>query len=101
MSKTSNINVRVDSELKAQAESVLAQLGIPVSSAINIFLKQVVMQRGLPFEVKLNTEKPISAGLLSEYDLNLELEKGYSDYVDGNTKVAEDVFNDLRKDYEV
>ena len=75
MSKASNINVRVDSELKAQAESVLAQLGIPVSSAVNIFLKQVVLQRGLPFEVTLNTRKPMSVGNLSEYELNLELEK--------------------------
>lgn len=100
MSKASNINVRIDSELKEQAESILNQLGIPVSSAVNIFLKQVVMQRGIPFELKLHTAKPIGIESLSESDLNLELEKGYADYTSGKTKPAEEVFADIRRDYE-
>ena len=43
MAKTTNLYVRVEPELKEQAEAVLEQLGIPVSNVINIFLKQVVM----------------------------------------------------------
>ena len=57
MAKTTNIYVRLEPGLKEEAEAILAQLGIPVSNAVNIFLKQVVMQRGLPFDVKLPEAK--------------------------------------------
>lgn len=47
MAKTTNLFVRLEPGLKEQAECILEQLGIPVSNAVNIFLKQVVMQRGI------------------------------------------------------
>lgn len=59
MAKTTNLYVRIEPGLKEQAEAILVQLGIPVSSAVNIFLKQVIMQRGIPFDVKLLTTKPV------------------------------------------
>jgi addiction module antitoxin, RelB/DinJ family len=99
MAKTSNINVRLDSKLKEQAELILEQLGIPVSNAVNIFLKQVVMQRGIPFEVKLQSEKPIEIKDLSEESLDIELEKGYIDYLEGNVKPLANAIADIRKDY--
>jgi len=99
MAKTSNIYVRLEPGLKEQAELVLEQLGIPVSSAVNIFLKQVVMQRGLPFEVKLTAEHPVEMGKLTEAQMNTELEKGYTDFIEGKTKSAEQVFANIRKDY--
>ena len=56
MAKTTNLYVRLEPGLKEQAESVLGYLGILVFNAVNIFLKQVVMQRGIPFDVKLPAE---------------------------------------------
>ena len=53
MARTSNVFARVEPEIKQQAESVLEQLGIPMSNAIGIFLRQVAMQKGIPFEIKL------------------------------------------------
>ncbi len=44
MARTSNIFARVEPEIKEQAEQVLQQLGIPMSNAIDLFLRQVVMQ---------------------------------------------------------
>ena len=70
MAKTTNLYVRIEPELKEQAELVLGQLGIPLSNAVNIFLKQVVMQRGIPFDVKLPTTKPIALSELTEIELN-------------------------------
>ncbi|MHC6181013.1 type II toxin-antitoxin system RelB/DinJ family antitoxin [Clostridium sp. JNZ X4-2] len=101
MAKTTNLYVRLEPGLKEQAESVLGQLGIPVSNAVNIFLKQVVMQRGIPFDVKLPAAKPIVLSDLTEIELNEELEKGYTDFTQGNTKSAEKVFSDIRKDYDI
>lgn len=99
MAKTSNVYVRLEPGLKEQAESVLEQLGIPMSNAVNIFLKQVVMQRGIPFDIKLPNNKPVSIADFSEAELNEALEKGYADFKSKNTKPAEKVFSDIRKDF--
>ena len=53
MSKTKTIHVRIDSDLKKNAGYLLNSLGISTSEAIKIFLSQVVLNRGLPFEVKV------------------------------------------------
>lgn len=57
MSKTSSVFARVEPDIKEQAEQVLNELGIPMSNAIGLFLKQVVLQRGIPFEMKLPAKK--------------------------------------------
>lgn len=53
MAKTANLYVRIEREVKEEAESILESLGIPVSSAINMYFKQIILQRGIPFAVKL------------------------------------------------
>lgn len=53
MAKTETIRARVDATLKAQAEAVLDNLGLTAGDAIRLFYKQVALQKGLPFEVKL------------------------------------------------
>lgn len=50
--KTVAKNFRIDSELNRQATELLNGLGLSMSQAVSIFLKQVVLQKGLPFEVK-------------------------------------------------
>jgi DNA-damage-inducible protein J len=45
-------SIRMDSETKKAASDLLSDLGLDLSSAVNIFLKQVILQGGLPFEVK-------------------------------------------------
>ena len=49
--KTSAINIQVDSNVKKEATDVLTELGLSMSSAINLFLKQVVKKNGIPFEI--------------------------------------------------
>lgn len=49
--KTSAINIQVDSNVKKEATMVLTDLGLSMSSAINLFLKQVVKKNGIPFEL--------------------------------------------------
>lgn len=49
--KTANVLARVEPEVKAQAEEIMAQLGVPVSVVINMLYKQIIMTRGIPFQV--------------------------------------------------
>ncbi|MDR0356197.1 MAG: type II toxin-antitoxin system RelB/DinJ family antitoxin [Deltaproteobacteria bacterium] len=55
----SQMNMRIDADLKKEAESVLRELGLTMSAAINIFLKQIVMRGGLPFAVTLPQRRTI------------------------------------------
>lgn len=98
-SKTANLYARIEPDVKEQAENILSSLGIPVSSAINMFYKQIILQRGIPFDVKLPTPQPVNMAALSEEQLNAELEKGYTDMLEGRTRPAGKVFADIRKDY--
>lgn len=50
--------VRIDENLKKQASELFAQLGMDMSSAMNIFLRQCVLRGGLPFSVELPQYKP-------------------------------------------
>lgn len=52
MAKSANINVRIEPEVKANAEALFSQFGITVTDAINMFLHQSIMVGGLPFELK-------------------------------------------------
>lgn len=97
--KTSNLYVRIEPEVKEEAESILAALGIPASNAINMFYKQIILNRGLPFEVKIPATRPVSVSELSEMELDSELEKGYVDMKVGKTKPTKQVFADIRRDY--
>ncbi|MGI6095640.1 MAG: type II toxin-antitoxin system RelB/DinJ family antitoxin [Lachnospiraceae bacterium] len=97
--KSSNLYVRIEPDVKEQAESILSALGISASNAINMFYKQIIFQRGLPFDVKIPSSRPVDMSVLSEAELNAELEKGYADIKAGRTKEASAVFADIRKDY--
>ena len=99
MARTSNIFARVEPEVKEQAEIVLEQLGIPMSNAIRLFLRQVVLQRGIPFELKLPQSKPLSMGTLTEEQFNAELEKGLADLTAGEVVSAENVADRMCQDY--
>ena len=52
ITKTADVRLRLEPELKIAANEVLADSGLNLSDAIRLFLRQVVAQRGLPFEVK-------------------------------------------------
>ena len=51
---TTNINIRMDSDLKAQADALFGELGMNLSTAFNIFVRQSIRDGGIPFEITLN-----------------------------------------------
>ena len=95
--RTASIYTRVDPETKEQAEMILDQLGIPMSNAIGMFLKQVVLQRGLPFEMKLPPAAPIAMADMNSAQFARELEKGVEDIRNRRVASAEDVEEEMRK----
>ena len=53
MEKTATLNLRVNPQVKKEAEGILDQLGIPMSTAVTMYLKQIVLTGGIPFAAKL------------------------------------------------
>lgn len=101
MAKSANLYARIEPDIKEQAESILAALGIPASNAITMFYKQIILQRGMPFEVKLPADRPLDVSTMTDDQLNAELEKGFADIAAGRTRPAKQVFDDIRRDYGV
>ncbi len=97
MARTANVFARVEPEIKEQAESVLDQLGIPMSNAIGMFLRQIVIQRGIPFEMKLPAKRPLSMGELTKEQLDAELLKGMNEIENGQVFSADDVEAEMRR----
>lgn len=65
---TTNINVRVDSALKQEAEALFNDLGLNMSSAINMFLRSAINHDGIPFEVKRSMPNAETRAALDEYE---------------------------------
>ena len=73
---TTNISIRMDSELKAEAESLFNELGMNLTTAFNIFVRQSLREGGIPFDVNLRVP-------------NKETIKGYTD--------LDELFADLKR----
>lgn len=99
MARTSNVFARVEPEIKEQAEQVLNQLGIPMSNAVGMFLRQIVLQQGIPFEMKLPQNKPLAYGSLDKTKFDKEIEKGIADIRTGHVHSAESVEEEIRRDF--
>ena len=91
MAKTANVYTRVDPTVKEQAERVLDQLGIPMSNAIGMFLRQVVIHNGIPFEMKLEDRRPVVFGELTKEQFDAEIQKGFGELETGRVYSAEEV----------
>lgn len=81
MASTTNFSVRMDSEIKKQSESLFSELGMNLTTAINVFLRQSLRVGGFPFDVKLEqpNRETVAAMLEAEriaHDPNV---KHYSD----------------------
>jgi DNA-damage-inducible protein J len=87
MAKTAVVTTRVESELKQEVELVLAELGLTTSQAMLLYLKQIALQRGIPFAVKLPNQATMNAIAESREPYNLP---GFD--------TVEDLFDDLESE---
>ena len=99
MPNTSAVYARIDTDLKENAEDILAQLGITPSSAIQMLYRQIILQNGLPFDLRLPVSAPVAAGSLSRADLDAELAKGVSSARMGRVFTAEEVDAEMEREY--
>ena len=63
---TTNLNIRTDKEVKEAAEQIFNELGLSMTTAVNIFLRQTIRSNGIPFELKLNTPNDVTMAAVEE-----------------------------------
>ena len=75
MSKTS-MSIRLESEVKEQAQQVFNSLGMDMTTAINIFLRQAIQYQGLPFDVRLDESRKLME-VLGDLDQNRNMSQSF------------------------
>lgn len=80
MSKMS-ISIRLDSEVKEQAQQVFSNLGMDMTTAINIFLRQAIQYQGLPFDVRLDENRKLLQ-VLTNLDQNRNMSQSFESVSD-------------------
>ena len=90
-SRTTTINIRMDRDLKEQADALFQELGLNLSTAFQIFVCQSIREGGLPFEVRLDqpNKETMAAMLEAERIARDPSVKGYTD--------LDELFEDLKK----
>ena len=88
---TTNISIRMDADLKAQADALFSELGMNLSTAFNIFVRQSLWEGGIPFAIKMDqpNQETIAAMLEAERIARDPSVKGYTD--------LDELFADLKK----
>ena len=63
---TTNLNIRTDKAVKDQAEAIFTELGLNMTTAINMFLRTTIREHGIPFELKLDSPNETTAAAIEE-----------------------------------
>ena len=98
MAKNETLHIRVNEKVKANAEKTLDILGISISEAINMFLHQIPLVGGLPFDVRVPLA-PESVIIRSSEDLYKKLSDGMEQIKEGKVVDAEVVMSNLSEKY--
>ena len=100
-----NVSFRIDRELKEQADNLFADLGMNMTTAFNVFLRQAVREGRIPFEITMGKPdaivRPVETVNLSDEELDKELDKGYQEFLAGAGMPAAEVFKKLHKEYKI
>lgn len=98
MEKTATLNLRVNPAVKERAEAVLAQLGVPMSTAIDMYLNQISLTGGIPFPVSLpKAPESVNMDCMTEEKIHELLMQGMEDARHGRTTSADVFFAEFRE----
>lgn len=97
--KTASVHVRIKEDTKKQAEAILGELGISRSVAIEMFYRQIILNRGIPFEVAIpNASRSREELTKEEFDKMMKV--AVKQVEEGQTTPVEEVFEELYQDVE-
>lgn len=100
MEKTATLNLRVNPIIKERAEEVLSRLGVPMSTAIDMYLNQISLTGGIPFAVTLpKAPRAVNADVMTTAEVHAKLQDGYDAIKAGKVQNAADAFSKFRENH--
>ena len=75
---TTNLNIRIDADLKKEAEQIFNELGLNMSTALTVFLRQTVRSNGLPFDMRLDVPNKETLSAIRDVNLRRNLSRPYN-----------------------
>ena len=94
--KTANVLARVEPDVKEQAEAIMAKLGVPASTVINMLYKQIIMTRSIPFALSVPSA-PIARDEMDTATFNAMMEEGLSQAKTGHGYSLDEAFDLLHQ----
>lgn len=102
MEKTATLNLRVNPDVKKNAEVVLSQLGIPMATAIDMYLRQISMTGGIPFEVTLpKAPASVNADFMTDEELWNKIRIGLDQMKAGKILDVETAFAKFKEENQI
>lgn len=86
MTDTTNLNIKVDRELKSQADALFNAMGMTLTTAINVFIRQAVQDQAIPFQIRLDKKEQFHK--LLDTMRNTASERGFMSDEQINTEIA-------------
>lgn len=99
MASDASIFVRIDSNVKKDAETILRQLGVTPSSLITMLYHNVILTGGIPFDVRLPVREPIAIGNMSDEEILKIVRKGQDDVKAGRVYTLEEAEKIIKDKY--
>ena len=100
MSKSTSVYTRIEPEIKEKAELILSRLGIPMANAIQLYLNQIILHNGIPFDVKIPIHsQPLIYSELSKEEFDVEIEKGMASMREGKGSSSKEVREKMQMKY--
>lgn len=92
--RSANVNVRVEPDIKEQAEAILEKLGVSVSSFINMTYRQVILRNGIPFSVTV-PPTPRTRDTMTDAEFNVMMENGLRQAKAGESLPVDEAFDQI------
>ncbi len=96
--KSSNVMARVEPEIKEEAEAILSQLGISASNGINMFYRQIILWRGLPFRPSIPSSKPASLDEMTKEEFDTKMTRSLKQAENSEGIPADEFFTSLKEE---
>lgn len=92
--RSANVNVRVEPDIKEQAEAILEKLGVSASAFINMTYRQVILHNGIPFPVTVPT-MPKTSDIMTDAEFNAMMQEGLRQAKVGESAPMENAFDTI------
>ena len=93
--KSANVMARVEPEVKEQAEEILSQIGIPVSTAINMLYREIILWKGLPFRPSMPSARVRAYDELTKEEFDSRMAIGLAQAKANESSPVDEVFDDI------